>query len=101
MDDMSTFDWGVALATPALVMVVFLFHRRNNHREIVEYGTFATATNHNLSAGREMPALTSSYPCEVHFQVGGETFCRPAKVKGMQVMLLRKCVDAGEEMPSL
>ena len=101
MDDMTTFYWGVALAMPALIMVIFLFRRRNNHREIVEYGTFATATIHNLSAGREMPTLTSSYPCEVHFQVGGETLCRPTKVKGMQVMLLRKCVDAGEAMPLL
>lgn len=85
----------------ALVMVIFLFRRRNNHREIVEYATFATATIHNLSDGREMPALTSSYPCEVHFQIGGETLCRPTKVKGMQVMLLRNSVDSGQEMPLL
>jgi hypothetical protein len=101
MDDMRTFYWGVALATPALIMLIVLYSRRNNHREIVEHGSFATATIHNLSEDRGMPALTASYPFEVHFQGGGEQLCRAGKVKGMQVMLLRKCVDAGEEMPLL
>jgi len=32
MDDMSTFYWGVSLAMPTLMMVLFLFRRRNNHR---------------------------------------------------------------------
>lgn len=101
VDDMRTFYWGVALAMPALNMLLVVYSRRNTHREIVEHGSFATAVIHDLSEAGGMPALISSYPCEEHFQVGGEQLCGTAKMKGMQVVLLRKCADAGQEMPLL
>jgi len=101
MEYSTMFLWGLALLTPAVALFVFIYKRRKSHREILRDGVLATATIHNLSGGRGTPALTSSYRCEVHFQSGGDTICRTAKVKGMQVMLLRKSVDAGEEMPLL
>lgn len=95
------FFWGLALVTPAVALLIFIYQRRNRYREILREGVLANATIHKLSGGRGTPTLTCSYRFEVHFESGGETICRTAKVRGMQVMLLRKSVDAGEDMPLL
>ena len=95
------FFWGLALVTPGLALVIFIYRRRHRYHEILREGVLANATIHNLSEGRGTPELTCCYRCEVHFQSGGETICRAAKVKGMQVLLLRKSFDEGEEMPLL